>query len=65
MGDIRYVEILKLCSALQMSHFHTTTRRDLLSTNASKGRKRESKMEGGIVYCGSCIVLPAYFGPRS
>lgn len=57
MGDMRYMKILKLCPVSQMFHFHTTTRRDLLSTNASTGRKRESKIGHGvrwIMYCLSC-----------
>lgn len=60
MSDMRYMKILKLCPASQMFHFYTTTRRYLLSANASKGRERESKMEEDIVYCGSCILLHAH-----
>lgn len=57
MGNMRYMKILKLCPASQMFHFHTTTRRDLLCTNVSTGRKRESKIGPcvmRVMYCPSC-----------
>lgn len=52
MGDMRYVNILKQPPASQIYHFHTTTERVLLTTDVSKGRKRESKIEEDIEQMG-------------